>query len=228
MKFNITDSNKDSDQSSSTETTANNITDSNKDSGQCSSTETTANNLTNKQIVRSVDFSTSDPIETSTDCSTTDPTQSDSTCFSCDPVVILTKDSTCDQFESNLNYSTSSASDLTTEQTQVVSDHIDAKMPGLINNITVDVTPTKDGSVLKEIKIVGMGTECPLIGDKVTIHCSAVPLNEAEEFCRDTETKEKYEFIQFVLGNEGLCHFFNIFIVYVMSLVVFSVPLKNI
>nr|XP_034958932.1 peptidyl-prolyl cis-trans isomerase FKBP4-like [Zootoca vivipara] len=57
----------------------------------------------------------------------------------------------------------------------------------------VDVTPGLDGGVLKIIKKEGIGTESPMIGDKVTVHYSGWLL-DGTKFDSSRDRKDKFSF----------------------------------
>ncbi|XP_033015728.1 peptidyl-prolyl cis-trans isomerase FKBP4 [Lacerta agilis] len=57
----------------------------------------------------------------------------------------------------------------------------------------VDITPGRDGGVLKIIKKEGIGTESPMIGDKVTVHYSGWLL-DGTKFDSSRDRKDKFSF----------------------------------
>nr|XP_020666877.1 peptidyl-prolyl cis-trans isomerase FKBP4 [Pogona vitticeps] len=57
----------------------------------------------------------------------------------------------------------------------------------------VDISPKSDGGVLKIIKKEGTGTECPMIGDKVTVHYTGWLL-DGTKFDSSRDRKDKFSF----------------------------------
>ena len=69
----------------------------------------------------------------------------------------------------------------------------------------VDLTPNKDGGVLKEIKQVGAGEEIPPLGSSVSVHYVGT-LTDGSKFDSSRDRGEKFEF---TLGKGDIL--FNIF-----------------
>jgi len=57
----------------------------------------------------------------------------------------------------------------------------------------VDVTPTKDGGIMKEIKVVGKGDESPWTGDKVYVHYVGT-LTDGSRFDSSRDRGEQFSF----------------------------------
>jgi len=57
----------------------------------------------------------------------------------------------------------------------------------------VDVTPTKDGGIMKEIKVVGKGDESPWAGDKVYVHYVGT-LTDGSRFDSSRDRGEQFSF----------------------------------
>uniref|UniRef100_A0A8D0HP53 peptidylprolyl isomerase n=1 Tax=Sphenodon punctatus TaxID=8508 RepID=A0A8D0HP53_SPHPU len=57
----------------------------------------------------------------------------------------------------------------------------------------VDITPKSDGGVLKIIKKEGTGAECPMIGDKVSVHYTGWLL-DGTKFDSSLDRKDKFSF----------------------------------
>ena len=64
----------------------------------------------------------------------------------------------------------------------------------------VDLTPEKDGGVLKEIKQAGTGDACPPLGSSVFVHYVGT-LTDGSKFDSSRDRGEKFEF---TLGK-GIC-----------------------
>ena len=61
----------------------------------------------------------------------------------------------------------------------------------------VDLTPDKDGGVLKEIKREGVGEERPSAGDKVSVHYVGT-LTDGTQF---DSSRDRGEYFEFDLGK---------------------------
>ena len=61
----------------------------------------------------------------------------------------------------------------------------------------VDITPNKDGGVLKEIKRPGVGEAHPLTGDKVSVHYVGT-LTDGTKF---DSSRDRGEYFEFNLGK---------------------------
>jgi len=62
----------------------------------------------------------------------------------------------------------------------------------------VDVTPTQDGGILKEVKVKGTGVENPLKGDKVFVHYVGT-LTDGSKF---DSSRDRGEQFSFTIGNQ--------------------------
>ena len=57
----------------------------------------------------------------------------------------------------------------------------------------MDITPDKDGGVLKEIKVPGTGDDGPMTGDKVSVHYVGT-LTDGSKFDSSRDRGDKFEF----------------------------------
>lgn len=57
----------------------------------------------------------------------------------------------------------------------------------------VDLTPEKDGGVMKDIKVEGSGDETPPVGSSVTVHYVGT-LTDGSKFDSSRDRGEKFEF----------------------------------
>ena len=84
-----------------------------------------------------------------------------------------------------------------TESMSVVDDNTSTPAPEVAElkpgPDAVDITPNKDGGVLKEIKRQGTGDRCPPTGDKVSVHYVGM-LTDGTTFDSSRGRGELFEF----------------------------------
>ena len=83
-----------------------------------------------------------------------------------------------------------------------MADKIDSDVPAVETEFTpspdaIDITPDKDGGVLKEIKKEGSGEERPLTGHRVTVHYVGT-LTDGTKF---DSSRDRDQYFEFNLGK---------------------------
>lgn len=75
----------------------------------------------------------------------------------------------------------------------MTAEELKAEGPQSVNMEGTDITPKEDQGVLKLLKKEGTGAECPMIGDKVTVHYTGW-LQDGTVFDSSRDKKDKFSF----------------------------------